>query len=61
MSTRNSVDPRVLQPIDKAKRSSIRKMVLGTAFVAPLMTSFSMDGLSINQANAYGGNTTTHF
>lgn len=56
MTTRNSIDPRVLQPIDKAKRSSIRKMVLGTAFAVPLVTSFSMDGLSVNQANAYASN-----
>lgn len=55
---RNSLDPRVLRPIDTSKRASMRKMVLGTMFVAPLVTTFSMDGLKINEANAYNGNAT---
>ena len=50
------LDPRVLEPIDEKKRTSLRKMIIGTAFVAPVATSFPVGGLSINEANAYMAN-----
>ena len=53
---KHEVDPRVLEPVDEGKRSSLRKMIIGTAFVAPVVTSFPIDGLGINEANAYVSN-----
>jgi hypothetical protein len=48
-----------IERIDEAKRSSVRKMA-GLAFVVPVVASFSMAGLSVNEAHAqtYGGNFT---
>jgi hypothetical protein len=59
----NDIDPKFIERIDASKRSSIRKMVLGTAFVVPTVVSFSMSGLAFNEAHAgnYSVNTTTHF
>jgi hypothetical protein len=57
--SKQDLDPRVLEPIDEGKRSSLRKMVIGTAFVAPVVTSLPLSGLSINEANAYVSNGTS--
>jgi hypothetical protein len=54
----SDINAKFIERIDQAKRSSIRKMVLGTAFVVPTVASFSMSGLAINEAHAgtYGPN-----
>ena len=56
----SDVEPKFIEQIDVSKRSSIRKMVLGTAFVVPAVVSFSMSGLAVNEAHAqsYGSNGT---
>ena len=54
----SDINTKFIERIDQAKRSSIRKMVLGTAFVVPTIASFSMSGLAVHQANAYVSNTT---
>jgi hypothetical protein len=41
--------------IDEAKRATLTRLVTGTAFVAPLVASFAMDGLSISKAYAANG------
>ncbi len=46
----------VLDRVDPAKRAFLKKLVVGTAFVVPTVTSFSMDGLSTYQANAQASN-----
>ena len=53
------INTKFIERIDQAKRSSIRKMVLGTAFVVPVVASFSMSGLAVNEAHAssYGPNS----
>lgn len=48
---RGSDDP-VLDKVDPAKRSFVRKVVTGTAFAAPVIASFSMNGLGIGDAKA---------
>ena len=55
----NDINTKFIERIDRAKRSSIRKMVLGTAFVVPTIASFSMSGLAVNEAHAatYGPNS----
>jgi hypothetical protein len=52
----SDINPKFIERIDQSKRSSIRKMVLGTAFVVPTVVSFSMSGLATNEAYAYGPN-----
>ena len=36
---------RALATIDVAKRDTLRKLILGAAFVVPVVASFSVDGL----------------
>lgn len=45
-----------LDGVDESKRSTLRKLVIGGAFVAPTVMSFPMDGLNISSAQA-GSNT----
>jgi hypothetical protein len=48
----SDINPKFIERIDASKRSSIRKMVLGTAFVVPTVVSFSMSGLTVSEAFA---------
>ena len=48
----SDINPKFIERIDTSKRSSIRKMVLGTAFVVPAVVSFSMSGLTVSEAFA---------
>lgn len=50
------VDPQVLGSVDEAKRSSLRKLVVGAAYAVPAVASFSLAGLSVNEAHAYTSN-----
>lgn len=36
---------RALTAIDAAKRETLRKLILGAAFVVPVVATFSVDGL----------------
>ncbi|THD50173.1 MAG: hypothetical protein E7774_00050 [Bradyrhizobium sp.] len=40
-----------LASVDAAKRETLRKLILGAAFVVPVVASFSIDGLT-SSANA---------
>ena len=42
-----SSEDRVLEKVDPDRRSFVRKVIIGTAFAAPVVSSFSMDELSI--------------
>jgi hypothetical protein len=44
-----------LETIDVSKRESLRKIVLGTMFVAPVVVSFAIDGLMVSPAMAANG------
>lgn len=46
-----------LENTDVAKRATLRKLVIGSAFVAPAVTSFALDGLTTS-ANATPINST---
>ena len=52
----SDINTKFIERIDQGRRSSIRKMVLGTAFLVPTIASFSMSGLAVNHANAYVSN-----
>ena len=43
--------------LDESKRKTLTRLVTGTAFVAPIVASFAMDGLSLTTA-AQAANTT---
>ena len=47
-----------LEKIDEGRRAYLRKLAAGTAFVVPVVASFSTDGLRFNTAEAgtLGGN-----
>ena len=45
------LDP-ILEQVDAEKRDFLRKVIVGTAFVVPIVASFSMEGLSPNEAFA---------
>jgi Na+/H+-dicarboxylate symporter len=47
---------RVLERVDPAKRAFLKTIIVGTAFVVPTVASFSMDGLSLYEANAQVSN-----
>lgn len=42
---------KALEKTDVAKRETLRKLVIGSAFVIPVVTSFALDGLTTS-ANA---------
>lgn len=47
----NELDP-ILEQVDPEKRDFLKKVIVGTAFVAPIVASFSMEALSPNAAFA---------
>ena len=46
---------RALEPVDPAKRGFLKTLVIGHAFVAPIVASFPMQGLSVYKAHASVG------
>ncbi len=44
---------RALAAVDEAKRETLRKLIIGAAFVVPVVASFSVDGL-VSSAHATG-------
>jgi hypothetical protein len=53
-----------LEGIDESKRSALRRMIVKSAFVAPVVASFAMAGLTVDgflrTASAASGPNTTH-
>lgn len=52
MMTSKKSGENVLNSVEESRRDFIRKLVVGTAFAAPLMASFSMDGALVKSAEA---------
>jgi hypothetical protein len=48
---------RALAGVDAGKRETLRKLILGAAFVVPIVASFSVDGL-VSRAHAGSPNVT---
>jgi hypothetical protein len=46
----------VLAGVDEAKRATLTRLLTGTAFVAPVVASFAMDGLTVSKAQAAPSN-----
>ena len=51
----DKLDP-ILQHVDSEKRDFLKTVLTGTAFVAPIVASFSMEGLTPNEAFALSTN-----
>lgn len=47
-----------LSDVDQAKRDTLRKLIVGTAFAVPAVMSFSVDGLLVSSARASVANQT---
>lgn len=47
----DDLQEKILENIDGSRRAFVRKMISGP-FVAPLITSFAMTGLAVQDANA---------
>jgi hypothetical protein len=45
-----------LAGVDAGKRETLIRLITGTAFVAPIVASFAMDGLTISKAQALPAN-----
>jgi hypothetical protein len=43
--------------LDENKRATLTRLVTGSAFVAPVVASFAMDGLTISKALAQANGT----
>lgn len=54
-----AIDPSGPDPMDPAvdRRTALRRMITGAAFAAPVVTSFSMDGLGVAPSQAGAGPT----
>lgn len=46
---------RALAAFDEAKRATLRKLIIGAAFVVPVVASFSVDGVVSTKAYAKAG------
>jgi hypothetical protein len=55
MSESKKIDD-ALAGIDEAKRATLTRLITGSAFVAPIVASFAMDGLTISKAQAVVAN-----
>jgi len=47
-----------LEGVDVERRTALREMLVRTAFVAPVVASFAITGLSVHEAHAYTSNVT---
>jgi hypothetical protein len=43
---------RALQTVDAGRRAALRNLVVGAVFVAPVVASFAIDGLTVGPAYA---------
>jgi hypothetical protein len=46
-----------LEGVDESRRETLTRLVKGGAFVAPVVASFAMQGISINPAHAQPGSS----
>jgi len=54
---KTEISDEILEKVDTERRGLVRKIVVGSAFVAPVVMSFSMDSLSPASAQiVFSGN-----
>jgi len=52
-----SAQPHEAGQVDESRRAAVLGMAKGAAYVAPVVISFAMQGLSVREAHAYVTNT----
>jgi len=57
MSEKDARVDEALNGLDQDKRDTLRRLVRGTTFAAPVVASFAMQGISINPAHAAIGSS----
>jgi hypothetical protein len=55
----NEQEKEILDRIDPVRRDIVKKFITGAAFAAPVIASFSMDGLTVSSALAQSINSST--
>lgn len=50
----------LLDKVDVEKRAMLKRLILGTAFVVPVVASYPIDGLTIDSALSMSGNASTN-
>lgn len=51
------VNEKVLNGVPAERRSFVKRILVGAAFAAPVLASFSIDALTVRSAQAQGPNT----
>ncbi len=54
-------EERVLRNVDASRRAFLKKLILGSAFVVPVVASFTMGSLDAEKASAYPSNQTYYY
>lgn len=57
MADKDSNIQQAVTGLDEGKREILTRLVTGTAFVAPIVASFAIDGLTISKAVAAANGT----
>ena len=52
MAAPNSENDKALEGLDQNKRATLTRLITGSTFVAPIVASFAMQGMSIRPAHA---------
>ena len=55
MADRSDLDG-TLEGVDSSRRTFIKRVAIGAAFATPIVSSFSMSGMSVNTAAAQSSN-----
>lgn len=55
---KGDIPQKLLEAVDDSRRDFLKKLILGSAFVIPAVSSFSMSGLGVDEASAIGSNVT---
>jgi len=58
MTEKNNRVDEALEAVDPSKRAFLRKVVVTTAFAAPVVASFAIDGMVVSKAIAQPTNST---
>jgi hypothetical protein len=61
LSEKNELErlEKALETVDITRREALRKLVTTTAFVAPVVVSFAVDGLTVSPALAQANSTSS--
>jgi|GEM_PF-2439139 hypothetical protein len=55
---KSDISQKLLDAVDDSRRGFLKKLILGSAFVVPAVSSFSMSGLGVDEAAGFAPNST---